>query len=42
MDLFEKLNNEKKFSAQLIYLFEKEYGGLFINLLNLYKKMDPK
>ncbi len=42
MDLFKKLTNEKKFSAQLIHLFEKEYGGLFYKSLEFIQKDGPK
>ena len=42
MDLFEKLTNEKKFSAQLIHLFEKEYGSLFYKSLEFIQKDGPK
>ena len=42
MDLFKKLTNEKKFSAQLIILFEKEYGGLFYKSLEFIQKDGPK
>ena len=42
MDLFKKLTNEKKFSAQLIHLFEDEYGGLFYKSLEFIQKDGPK
>jgi len=42
MDLFEKLSFEKKFSVQLIHLFEKEYGGLFYKSLEFIQKDGPK
>lgn len=42
MDLFEKLSQEKKFSVQLIHLFEKEYGDLFYRSLEFIQKDGPK
>lgn len=42
MDLFKKLTNEKKLSAQLIHLFEKEYGDLFYKSLEFIQKDGPK
>jgi len=42
MDLFERLAKERKLSAQLIHLFEKEYGNLFYKSLEFIQKAGPK